>query len=328
MYKLKDIRTIHIETSEKCQAGCPICPRHMKDGSLNPELINAELSVADIRKYFSRSFVKQLHKMYMCGNYGEPIIAKDALEIFEYFRYNNPFMGLDLHTNGGARTTEWWRDLAHVMYNDSSKVIFSFDGLADTNDIYRKNVNWDIAMNSARSFIGAGGNAVWSFLVFKHNEHQVEEARALSEKMGFKQFVAKKSARFRKDHHHPYLEMPTNPLYQNQTLPFANDANYDTAEIDCLVKEHGNMYVSARGLLFPCCWLAAIYGGDAPEIRKLYGNFEFNNLNKHSLEEIFETGIFDRVEQSWSCGSLAEGKLKVCARSCPKHNNFFKAQFE
>lgn len=327
MYSLRNVKSLHLETTEKCQAGCPICPRHTKDGSVNPLLVNAELSIAQVRKFFSRSFVKQLYKMYMCGNYGEPIIAKDSLEIFEYFRYNNPSMGLDLHTNGGARTSDWWKDLASVLYNEHSKVIFSFDGLSDTNDIYRKNVNWDIAMNSAKSFIDAGGNAVWSFIVFKHNEHQVEEARLLSEKMGFKKFVAKKSARFRKDHHHPYLEMPTNPLYQNKTLPFVS-YDYDNAEIDCIVKDSGNIYVSARGLLFPCCWIAGIYDGDGPEVRKFYGDFNFNDLNKHTMEEVFATGIFERVEQSWSCNSIAEGKLKVCARSCPKHNNFFKAQFE
>lgn len=271
--------------------------------------------------------MKQLQKMYMCGNYGEPIMAKDALDIFEYFRYNNPYMSLDLHTNGGARTSDWWRDLASVLYNDSSKVIFSFDGLHDTNDIYRKYVNWDIAMNSARNFIEAGGNAVWSFLVFKHNEHQVEEARALSEKMGFKQFVAKKSARFKQQQEHPYLQMPTNPLYQNETLAHVNDINFDTTEIDCMVKELGNIFVSARGLLFPCCWVAGIYSGDGPEVKKFYGDFNFNDLNKHSIEEIFKSGIFDRIEQSWSCGSVAEGKLKVCARNCSKHHNFFKAQF-
>jgi hypothetical protein len=330
MYKLSDIRSIHLEMTEKCQAGCPICPRHMKDGSLNPELINAELSLSDIRKYFSRAFIKQLHKMYMCGNYGEPIIAKDSLEIFEYFRYNNPYMSLDLHTNGGARTSDWWKDLASVLYNDSSKVIFSFDGLGDTNHIYRKHVNWDIAFNSAKSFIEAGGNAVWSFIVFKHNEHQVEEARALSEKMGFKQFVAKKSSRFRKEYSYPYLEMPTNPLYQNKTLPYINNIDYDNVEIECMVKDNGNIYVSARGLLFPCCWFGGIYDGregDGVEIKRIYGNLDFNDLNKHTIEEVFATGIFDKIEKLWSCGSVAEGKPKVCTRVCSKHHNFFKAQF-
>lgn len=331
MYSLDQIRILHLETTEKCQAGCPICPRHMPDGSINPQLINAEISIAQARKYFSKPFIKQLHKMYMCGNYGDPIIAKDTLEIFEYFRYNNPRMRLDMHTNGGARTSEWWRDLASVLYNEESMVIFSFDGLSDTNDIYRKNVNWDIAMNSAKNFIEAGGNAVWSFLVFRHNEHQVDEARALSEKMGFKKFVAKKSARFKSSYHHPYLQMPTNPLYQNKELPYVNEIDYNTTEIDCMVAAEKNIYVSARGLLFPCCWTAGIYSGPnfvGHYMREIFKDFEINDLNKHTIEEVFDSGMFEKIKKTWSCQSMDEGRLMVCAKNCSKQHNFFKAQFE
>lgn len=328
MYNLDDIRVVHLEVTEKCQAGCPICPRHTNEGLVNPLLVNADMSVSAVRKYFSKPFVKQLTKMYMCGNYGDPIIAKDTLEIFEYFRYNNPSMALDMHTNGGARTSEWWKDLASVLYNEKSQVIFSFDGLSDTNDIYRKNVNWDIALNSAKSFIEAGGNAVWSFLVFRHNEHQVDEARALSEKLGFKKFVAKKSARFKSSYFHPYLEMPTNPEYQNKQLPFINDVDYDTTEIQCMVAAEKSIYVSARGLLFPCCWVGGIYGEHGQQIRSVYGNLDLVDLNKQDIDKIFASGIFNKIERSWSCQSIKEGKLRVCAKTCSKQHNFFKAQFE
>ena len=279
MYKLENIKSLHLELTEKCQAGCPICPRHSVDGSLNPHMINAELSISNIRKYFSRPFVKQLDKMYMCGNYGDPMIGKDTLEIFEYFRYNNPSMSLDMHTNGGARTTEWWKDLAYILYNDDSWVTFSFDGLEDTNHIYRKNVNWDIAMNSAKSFIEAGGNAVWSFLVFRHNEHQVEEARALSKKLGFKRFRAKKSARSSPENH-PYIQAPLNPEYLNRHLPYVNKIDPDTTEIDCMVVPQKSIYVSARGLLFPCCWTGGIHsqGDYAPQLKEFFGNLD--NINQ------------------------------------------------
>ena len=35
-------------------------------------------------------------------------------------------------------------------------------------------------------FIEAGGVAYWDMLVFKHNEHQIEEVRQLAKNMGFK----------------------------------------------------------------------------------------------------------------------------------------------
>ena len=43
-----------------------------------------------------------------------------------------------------------------------------------------------------RAFINAGGRARWDFLIFAHNEHQVDEAEALATKWGFKSFYQEK----------------------------------------------------------------------------------------------------------------------------------------
>ena len=51
-------------------------------------------------------------------------------------------------------------------------------------------------MESASYYISAGGKAVWDYIVFAHNEHQVEKAKKLAFKIGFKQFIIKKTGRF------------------------------------------------------------------------------------------------------------------------------------
>ena len=70
--------------------------------------------------------------MYMCGNHGDPIVAKDTLEIFRYFREYNPNMWLSMNTNAGARDEAWWTELAQV-FSRMGAVIFSVDGPSDTN---------------------------------------------------------------------------------------------------------------------------------------------------------------------------------------------------
>lgn len=339
MYQLSDIRTLHLEMTEKCQAGCPFCPRHLEDGSVNPNLINAELSLFECKRYFNRSFVRQLDKMLMCGNYGDPIVASETLEVLEYFRDNNLRMALDVHTNGGARTKIWWKDLASVLYNDNSQVIFSIDGLQDTNHIYRKGVNWNKVMDSAEAFIEAGGNAVWSFIVFRHNEHQVDEARRMADKMGFRKFVTKKSARFAttRGKNNVDLQPPRNEEYQNQNLKvLAEIANtygtveefYNQTEVDCMVANEKSIYVSARGLLFPCCWLGGIHDQrNDRQLHNLVGSFDKIDLNRSTMEQVFASGVFDDIKRTWSCSSTTEGKLRTCAKMCSKDYNFFKAQF-
>jgi hypothetical protein len=48
-------------------------------------------------------------------------------------------------------------------------------------------------MANVQAFINAGGRAEWDYLIFKHNEHQIDEAKDLSKKLGFYSFVPKKA---------------------------------------------------------------------------------------------------------------------------------------
>ena len=70
MYKYEEIKTVHLELTERSQPACPMCPR-----TGNIRLTNAELSLEDIKSIFKPEFVKQLHHINMCGNYGEPVVA-------------------------------------------------------------------------------------------------------------------------------------------------------------------------------------------------------------------------------------------------------------
>ena len=86
IYKYEDVRAIHLEITEKCQAACPMCDRNIHGGKDNPNLGMHELSLLDIQTMMPPHFVKQLERIYMCGNFGDPIVATDTLEVFQYFR--------------------------------------------------------------------------------------------------------------------------------------------------------------------------------------------------------------------------------------------------
>lgn len=359
MYKLEDIRKIHLEVTQRCQASCPMCDRNQNGGKLNPHIDLSELSLEDCKKIFSLNFIKQLDTLMMCGNLGDPIIANDTLEIFEYFRTYNPTMWFSMHTNAGARTTEWWKDLAKIFGKNGS-VIFSIDGLEDTNHIYRQNVIWKNIVNSAKSFIDAGGRARWDFLIFEHNQHQVEIAREISVQMGFEKFIPKKTARFvtanvnpkenheikdRKGNIKTEIKKPK-AEYQNSALKEQNmliekygsmDAYYDQVPIVCKVKDDGNLFITAEGLALPCCWTAGRmykWWYIDPKVEQIWkfidqaGGKDKLNAKNNGLENVFKTGIFDEIERSWLKSSCKDGKLKVCSMKCGKEFDPFTKQFE
>lgn len=379
MYDYDELRTIHLEMTERCNAGCPQCGRNINGGEQNPYIKNRELSLEDIQRFIPKELCKQLTHIYMCGNYGDPIVAQDTLEAFRYFRENNANMLLSMNTNASARPIEWWVELAKV-YGNNGYVIFSIDGLEDTNHIYRRNTIWSKIIENAKAFIDAGGKARWEYIVFAHNEHQVDTARQLAHSMGFTEFVAKKSARFMslqgdikensivKDKKGNIISIapPKNPIYRNDGLKKINMLNvqnvnvtlpttydeiknkinpelfmnselqqaYDTATIDCKVKKEKSIYISAEGILQPCCWVASqmypwYHVPRGTQIWKYINKIglEKLDLNKYSMRDILKNGYFDMVEESWNKSSCKEGKLAICSKTCGSKLETFSNQY-
>jgi MoaA/NifB/PqqE/SkfB family radical SAM enzyme len=358
MYNYQDIKQIHLEVTQKCQASCPMCDRNQNGGALNPHINLSELSLDDCKKIFEPEFIAQLDSMYMCGNLGDPIVAEDTLEIFQYFREHNPNMWLSMNTNAGARDEEWWKRLAQI-FAKMGAVIFSVDGLADTNHIYRQGVNWQHVERAMHSFISAGGRARWDFLIFEHNQHQVEQAEALSKEWGFEKFIAKKTGRFvttnsaAKDQHQAVnrkgektaeLKKP-DEKYLNRALTKQEqiiakygsmDNYYDVVPINCKVKDAGNLFISAEGLALPCCWTAGRmykWWHADPRIEQIWNYIDSSGGKdkldaRNGLEKVFATGIFDAIENSWSVKGCSNGKLKVCSMKCGVEWDPFGEQFK
>ncbi len=296
MYSYDQIRTVQLAITDKCNAACPQCGRNDSGGTTNPRLPLVSMSLAEVQGIFSSRFISQLNTMIACGNYGDPIMAKETLEIFRYFRDSNDKITLSMFTNGSARTEDWWEKLAQVFTNKNGSVTFAIDGLGDTNHIYRRNTEWPVIMRNVQAFINAGGCAQWDYLVFRHNEHQVEEARALSKELGFSQFNVKKTRRFIDVNTMEYRErtpiknnngeivdwlgMPENPDFRNENLgqfrgqnntnieyikshyPSFRDYLDTVKKISCAAQIDKSIYITATGYVVPCCYLATHFYND------------------------------------------------------------------
>ena len=189
----REIKVLHLESTNVCQAACPLCAR--ETNLVFNKNIKNHLRIDQLLENFDDNAIAKLDKVFMCGNYGDPVAGKNTLDILKYVRNINPSITLGINTNGALQTTAWWSEVGKLFNNPTDYVVFSIDGLEDTNSIYRVNVIWEKVMNNARAFINAGGSAHWDMLVYKHNQHQVESAEQLSRDMGFSWFRAKVSKR-------------------------------------------------------------------------------------------------------------------------------------
>jgi MoaA/NifB/PqqE/SkfB family radical SAM enzyme len=351
MQRISDIRTVHIELTDKCQAQCPMCARNYHGGPTRSFIRNSDISIEQFKEWFPREFLAQLNNFYSCGNYGDPAFARDCLEIYAYVRECNPRTKLAIHTNGGMRNPDWWRKLA--KYN--VEVIFAVDGVKGTHELYRKNVKYEKVIENLTAFVKAGGKARVDSLVFAHNENDVDELERYILSLGVKSVNFVSTTRFYEMKEYEVLDnsgnveytikpaqsdrfkqIPNNSLEQLLDKDF-RDAVIEEVDISPKCMSEKGIYVDPHGDIFPCCWI----GGDYLEepILETLPIHKLRNLSVHNTKEalkvigvvncrdkvLWEDDIlFKQLSEYW----YGEDKCMTCARQCStmmfQDNNKYK----
>ena len=339
LWNIDDIDEYQLEVTSHCNAACPMCTRNLSTGGINPYLPVSHLSLEDITRTFTKDHVKKIRQIFFCGGYGDPIVHPKFLDICKYFRKHNPELWLYIHTNGGVRTPEWFAELADIMHG-YGQIDFGIDGLEDTNHLYRKNVQFKKVIQNAKGFIDAGGRAQWNFIVFKHNQHQVDEVKQLANNMNFFNVLIRNTGRFLNQetmeymNHWGNLEPPTIKKYRNPSSDRADQATdeyFKTTKITCDSLTGKKVAIMATGIVMPCNMLAEnlydarFHDYDLPgkhhlsetdgknQVQVLVEKWGEKNINiKHnSLEDIFKNGMWQEIKDRWKDNSLFE-----CAFTC------------
>jgi MoaA/NifB/PqqE/SkfB family radical SAM enzyme len=316
-------------------------------------LCHIEREVID--RTFTADLCQRLRQVFFCGSYGDPIMHPEFRDILRDFRRKNPTLWLYFHSNGGAHDPEYWQEIAEIM-SGYGQIDFGIDGLEDTLHLYRRNVRYDRVIENARAFIQAGGRAQWNFIVFRHNQHQVEEARQRSQDLGFFNILIRRTGRF--FNHRTieelsswpvagqyHLEPPTLPEYRNQSMLFLPELKkqyrdireyFDTTEIRCDALVGPKVAINAEGLVLPCNFFNHnLYDrrfyedGVLPEanelstvegqnqVRAFLERFGLENLNIHYHSL---SDIFSNPMWNELVGSwnktLSQGRLFECAMTC------------
>lgn len=334
MININEVREVHLELSSNCNARCPLCPRNYFGYPYNAGYPVTELSLADIKQIFSPKFVSQLHEIRLNGNLGDFMLAKDALEIVQYFRHHNPTAIIDISTNGSARSADFWAELASVR----PVVRFALDGLEDVHHLYRQDTQFDRILDNAQAYISAGGYAVWKMIVFDHNQHQIAQARELSQQLGFAQFelvdqgrndgpVFDRSGNLTHEIGHRSVKPQETVMFYMERQQFYGEKKMyfkETApsqNIQCVTKgPRKTIYIAANGEVYPCCWTGFYprtydgrlhYGND--QIKQLLGDFDNNALHR-PLEECL--AWFVKIEKAWRQPTYYQGLPFICSRTC------------
>lgn len=274
------IKWLHVEPTTRCNAWCSSCPRNNNGYGLT------DFVLEDLDPLRLRSVIKKLPNLktiQFCGNLGDPCASKLIDKQLEVVKDSN--LSLQIHTNGSLRTESWWADLAK-KFGDKLSVWFAIDGLEDTHKIYRQATDWNKIIDNAKSFINAGGNAVWQFIPFAHNEHQIRDCMKMSTTLGFSRFEFVKNARYFNEAYdyrsgdpveiHPWSKHEDQWARKGEILN-KKTGNKIVKKIvekkNCMHLALSSVFLNASGIIAPCC-----YFGQTPLVD---GQIE-NSIDKKS----------------------------------------------
>jgi MoaA/NifB/PqqE/SkfB family radical SAM enzyme len=328
--------TLQMEISSMCNALCLGCARTdtANYNTKRPNIPKKQFIDLDtIRKIF-QGFTT-VTELDFCGTVDDPFMHPYFNQVLE-IALDCGIKRVIIHTNGGARQPEYFRETSRILQQFESAVIrFNIDGLSDTNHLYRQNTKYKRIIENATAFIQEGGQAEWQFLVFPWNKHQLQEAEDLANSMGFDKFqyrvdrsnaseigldkinLAKTGTKMEAYHFTPERLM-------EKTREFEDN------EISCHFSEDKMYFIDFNARLWPCCFLRnQDFFGDGVNhgvivnnnMYKVYDDPDWNRLDINSVTDVLNHPFYanDLIESFDAKYGLGRAKkITKCAMTCGK----------
>lgn len=300
-YFPETVKVLEIELTTFCNANCGACDRNINGGKLNDKMPLHHMSLDTWQYIITKDNLSNISTLTFDGNFGDASMHPKIIEMLDQLSDVKSNLFIKVSSNGGARNSEFWKNLAIVLNKfDSHEMQFAIDGLEDTNHIYRRNVNWNKLIENVTAFNTAGGISTWRAIIFDHNKHQIKQMNDLAKQLDFYKF---KTYRNRTS---PivlaeYKNLPSGVLTSPSISDF--ESNYKLIEhykpikipyekaisftdYSCPFAEEQTVVIEPDGKVWPCCFIqgnTVTHHKDFP-----YNEWNVNNLNTYSLRSILE----------------------------------------
>jgi MoaA/NifB/PqqE/SkfB family radical SAM enzyme len=241
-----------IEPNLYCNLQCPACPTGLRIGLRPTVAIDEELFKAAIDNI--GDYVFQLY-MY---NWGEPLLHKRTPEMIAYAKRKD--INILLSTNLSIKLTDDYID--RLVLSGLDRMIVSLDGVTQETYVkYRRNGNLALVRDNLLRIQRAKQRhnkttpkVIWQFLVFRHNEHEIEQARALYKDWGADEFTVC-GAEMPMEPHREGFEPSTIPAYNiyHPDHIFQKEAERQMTSDRACAWLYGVFVLNPNGRVSPCC---------------------------------------------------------------------------
>ena len=242
-----------IDPVNYCNLKCPFCPT----GQGRNSRTKAMLSLDNFKKIIDELGPYLIH-IDFC-NWGEPFLNKQIYEMIKLAKQYDIDTKIDSNFNLLSE-----KDAKEIVLSGLDKIIVSIDGA--TPEIYSKYrvggdfnrviCNLELLLKAKKELKRSNPYIVWQFLVFRHNEHEIEKVKRMGECLGVdavgitKAFIGDKNW------------IPQNREYSNYDIEKIKRHEHQIDKISMYFKSsQGDMcnwpweaiVINPNGSVSPCC---------------------------------------------------------------------------
>jgi hypothetical protein len=290
----------HIEPTNICTLKCPRCSRTKFIEQFPSKWSNQQLNLEHFKQFIDINIKDKT--FHLCGDIGDSIYYTDLIPLVTWIKQGGG--RVNLSTNGSYKTRKFWQALSALLdYNDT--VVFAIDGIPENFTTYRINADWS-SIKIGIEETTKTTNTVWQYIPFSYNTNNIDQARTLSQDLGFTEFRVRASSRWdsEDDIYRPgqdFLNPGDNEIKWRKKIV--------VDEIDPACKTELNQhFINSAGYYTPCCHIATYNFYYKSEF---YKNREEYNISKTTILEILE-----KTKEFYN--NLEQTKHTVCTYSCPK----------
>lgn len=170
-----------VDPTSACQLRCPFCPTGM-GRNVRPKAV---LSLERFRRLMDELGPALIHIDFM--NWGEPLLHKDLWEMVALAKRHRIDTMVSTNLNALPEGAE-----DRLVSSGLDRLVLSIDGLTQqTYEKYRVGGDFAKVTDNLRRIVEARRRLgrrnpwiVWQFLVFKHNEHEIDSVRETALRLG------------------------------------------------------------------------------------------------------------------------------------------------
>ena len=340
----KNLR-VFMDISTYCNAGCPQCHRTNPQGLQKADWLPLiQWSADQFKKAFPVEELINVETFKFCGTWGDPIMNKDILKIFEYIAENSPHTTVSVDTNGSIRSEDFWWNLGVVM-NERLTVCFDVDGInQEMHEKYRRFTNLNTILSNMNTLSQTRAIVTSQTILFKHNQDYKEQIKELVKKNGSTSHTFVTSDRFVKDD----KSIHTDEDGEEFVLERANQSSVPKGTIsgtqkrslssECIVCRwalpRNEIVINPDGQVLPCCYHA---NADfkrknsskeaAAAVERYMGPWYKEYVENSSEYNVFEKPLSTIMNSNWFVKSLpestvSENPISVCEKNCSSKTNY------